>query len=79
MAAGLMKSKKQHEEIVPNKLCAGCRRTCKQPEFALISSCPRYYPMGKKQKTAREWKQQELFSEIVPKRRTGRRTDDSKN
>lgn len=76
MATGLMKGKKQHGETLPNRLCAGCRRTCKQPEFALISSCPRYYPMGKKQKTVKEWKQQELFSETAPKRRTKRRTDD---
>lgn len=48
-------------ESAPNKLCAGCRRSCKQPAFALISSCPRYYPLRKKQQVVKEWKQPELF------------------
>jgi len=47
----------------PNKLCAGCRRSCKQPSFALISSCPRYYPLRKKQQVIKEWKQPELFGD----------------
>lgn len=50
-------------EATPNKLCAGCRRTCKQPSFALISSCPRYYPLRKKQLVVKEWKQQDLFGD----------------
>lgn len=63
-----MKSRRQQEEITPNRLCADCRRTCKQPDFALISSCPRYYPFRKKKKAVKEWKQQELFSETSPKK-----------
>ena len=62
MAPGVMKKKrKKEDETPPNKLCAGCRRTCKQPELAVISSCPRYYPLHKKQQVVKEWKQQELF------------------
>lgn len=53
---------KKTEEPV-NKLCAGCRRTCKQPAFALISSCPRYYPLRRKQLVVKEWKQQDLFGD----------------
>lgn len=56
-------SKPIPNEAAPNKLCAGCRRTCKQPAFALISSCPRYYPLRRKQQIQKEWKQPELFSD----------------
>jgi hypothetical protein len=42
----------------PNKLCQSCRRTCKQPAFALIASCPRYYPGPRLKPT--NWKQLEL-------------------
>ncbi|WP_281185192.1 hypothetical protein [Trichlorobacter lovleyi] len=48
---------------VPNKLCARCRRTCKQPASAVVASCPRYYPLHKKQQIVKEWKQQELFGD----------------
>lgn len=57
------KAKAIQGETTPNKLCAGCRRTCKQPSFALISSCPRYYPLRKKQQVTKEWKQQDLFGD----------------
>lgn len=64
MAPGLMKTRRQkEEEVIPTKLCAGCRRTCKQPSFAKITSCPRYYPLGKKQAKGKEWKQQDLFAD----------------
>lgn len=46
-----------------NKLCAGCRRSCKQPSFALISSCPRYYPLRTKQQVVKEWRQPDLFGD----------------
>lgn len=70
MASGVVKKiRKKQEEITPNKLCVRCRRTCKQPEFAVVSSCPRYYPTRKKQQVAKEWKQQELFP-IDSKKRT---------
>ncbi len=69
MASGVVKKKKKStEEITPNKLCARCRRTCKQTEFAVVSSCPRYYPIRKKQMVVKEWKQQELFPSDPPKR-----------
>ncbi|RNC68339.1 MAG: hypothetical protein ED859_10445 [Desulfuromonadales bacterium] len=42
----------------PNKLCLSCRRACKQPAFAVIASCPRYYP-GPRIKR-QDWKQLEL-------------------
>lgn len=62
MAPGLTKKgRPKQEDTAPNKLCAGCRRSCKQPTFALISSCPRYYPLRKKQLVVKEWKQPELF------------------
>ena len=76
MASGVTrKSRQKQEEIVPNKLCTRCRRKCKQPEFAVVSSCPRYYPIRKKQMVVKEWKQQELFSSDPPKRRTKRTAD----
>lgn len=58
------RTNKAKTEAPPNKLCAGCRRTCKQPSFALISSCPRYYPLRKKQQVVKEWKQPELFGDV---------------
>ena len=57
------KSKHKQEEIVPNKLCARCRRKCKQPVHAVVASCPRYYPLHKKQQVVKEWKQQDLFGD----------------
>ena len=76
MASGVTrKSRQKQEEIVPNKLCARCRRKCKQPKLSVISSCPRYYPLHKKQLVVKEWKQQELFPSDPPKRRTKRTAD----
>lgn len=76
MASGVTKkSRQKQDEIAPNKLCARCRRKCKQPKHAIISSCPRYYPLHKKQQVVKEWKQQELFPSDPPKRRT-KRTED---
>ena len=64
MAPGLTKKgRPRQEDTPPNKLCTGCRRTCKQPAFALISSCPRYYPLRKKQQSVKVWKQPELFGD----------------
>jgi hypothetical protein len=58
-------SKKAKAEDSPNKLCAGCRRTCKQPTTAVVASCPRYYPLHKKQQQkSKEWKQQGLFDDL---------------
>ncbi len=64
----------KEETIIPGKLCASCRRSCKQPQFAVISSCPRYYPFRRKQPVVKEWKQPELFTNDPPKR--GKRTTD---
>ncbi|MGB4599320.1 MAG: hypothetical protein WBI04_05015 [Trichlorobacter sp.] len=62
MAPGVVKKKRQKQEtITPNKLCARCRRSCKQPVSAVVASCPRYYPLHKKQQVVKEWKQQDLF------------------
>ena len=61
MAPGL--NPKQKNNDPPNKLCVRCRRACKQPEFTVVSSCPRYYPLHKKQKVVKEWKQQDLFGD----------------
>jgi hypothetical protein len=47
----------------PNKLCASCRRTCKQASAAVVAKCPRYYPFKRtmgKQKPEFTWKQMEL-------------------
>ena len=33
-----------HKPPDSNLLCLSCRRTCKQQAFALVTSCPRYYP-----------------------------------
>ena len=41
-----------------NKLCLSCRRDCKQPSFAVISACPRYYPGPWIKRES--WKQLEL-------------------
>lgn len=65
MAPGLRKKNKAKQgDAPPNKLCAGCRRSCKQTAVALVSSCPRYYPTRKKQLIVREWKQPELFGDV---------------
>jgi len=63
MAPGVTKTGKKQEKITPNKLCARCRRTCKQPVSAVVASCPRYYPLHKKQQLIKEWKQQDLFGD----------------
>lgn len=64
MAPRLTKqSSAKQDATVANKLCARCRRSCKQPEFAVVSSCPRYYPTRKKQLAIKEWKQPELFGD----------------
>ena len=57
-------SRKQKSNDPPNKLCARCRRTCKQPVSAVVASCPRYYPLHKKQQVVKEWKQQDLFGDV---------------
>ena len=76
MASGVTKkSRQKQDEIAPNKLCARCRRKCKQPKHAIISSCPRYYPLHKKQQVVKEWKQQELFPSDPPKRKAKRTAD----
>ncbi len=41
-----------------NALCQSCRRSCKQPGFALVASCPRYYPGPRIKRCT--WKQLEL-------------------
>ncbi len=62
MASGVGKeSQNKPEKPVSNKLCARCRRSCKQPASAVVAKCPRYYPLRKKQMVVKEWKQQELF------------------
>ncbi len=48
----------KHPKEEANRLCASCRRVCKQPARAVIASCPRYYPRPKIKGNA--WKQQEL-------------------
>ncbi len=48
---------------VMNRLCQRCRRSCKQQESAIITTCPRYYPIRTKQAIIKEWKQQELFND----------------
>ena len=64
MAPGVVKNKRQKREtITPNKLCKRCRRSCKQPVNAVVASCPRYYPIHKKQQVIKEWKQPELFGD----------------
>jgi hypothetical protein len=57
-------ARKQKSNDPPNKLCARCRRTCKQPVSAVVASCPRYYPLHKKQQVIKEWKQQDLFGDV---------------
>lgn len=73
MAAGLTGKTKKTGPA--NRLCARCRRKCKQPEFAVISTCPRYYPIRTKQQAVKEWKQQELFPVDAPKKKTRPATD----
>jgi len=57
-----MKSaKKNNPHSAPNKLCASCRRTCKQAANAVVAKCPRYYPFKRKPSKAEfTWKQMEL-------------------
>jgi hypothetical protein len=56
-----MKQKKSEHKQLPNKLCSSCRRTCKQAAFAVVASCPRYYPFNRKQSRAEfTWKQMDL-------------------
>jgi hypothetical protein len=75
VASGVTKKSSQKQEVfVPNKLCARCRRKCKQPKLSVVSSCPRYYPLHKKQQVIKEWKQQELFPSD-PSKRTTKRSD----
>ena len=69
LQGSLMVRRKKEDEVTTNKLCARCRRTCKQPDFAVVSSCPRYYPIRKKQMAVKEWKQQELFPVEPAKKR----------
>ncbi len=33
----------KREEVLNNRLCLSCRRTCKQPAAVVIARCPRYY------------------------------------
>ncbi len=49
------------EEI--NRLCKRCRRNCKQTVAAVISTCPRYYPLRTRQVVHKDWQQQDLFGE----------------
>lgn len=53
--------KQQKEQA--NRLCASCRRACKQPVQAVIASCPRYYPRPKIKGC--DWKQQEFAFSIT--------------
>ncbi len=55
--------KNRKESVPANKLCVRCRRSCKQPAGAVVASCPRYYPLRKKQLVVKEWKQPELFGD----------------
>ena len=48
--------KTSEQEI--NRLCLACRRTCKQPRYAVVASCPRFY-QGPRIKRC-TWKQLEL-------------------
>lgn len=44
-----------------NRLCGSCRRSCKQPIFAVMVSCPRYYAFKNKvQLNYKQWIQQPL-------------------
>jgi hypothetical protein len=60
---GAMKSAKNKTSYQPaaNKLCASCRRTCKQVANAVVAKCPRYYPFSRTQaKPEFTWKQMDL-------------------
>jgi hypothetical protein len=41
-----------------NTLCLSCRRGCKQAAAAVVSVCPRYYPL--KNTRQKVWRQLEL-------------------
>lgn len=41
-----------------NQLCLSCRRGCKQPAAAIVSVCPRYYPLPRIKRES--WRQLEL-------------------
>jgi hypothetical protein len=45
-------------ESETNRLCLACRRTCKQPKYAVVAACPRFY-QGPRIKRG-NWKQLEL-------------------
>jgi hypothetical protein len=52
---------KDSDKEPANKLCSSCRRTCKQAAFAVVASCPRYYPFRKTgAKPNKIWKQPDL-------------------
>ena len=57
-----MKTLMSHKnQSSPNKLCASCRRTCKQAASAVVAKCPRYYPFHLKHKKAEfTWQQMDL-------------------
>lgn len=58
-----MTKKVRPKQANPNKLCASCRRTCKQNSIAVVASCPRYYPFKRakgKSKPEIIWKQMEF-------------------
>ena len=46
------------KELAANQLCLSCRRTCKQPAYAVVASCPRYYPGPRLKRCT--WKQLSL-------------------
>jgi hypothetical protein len=41
-----------------NQLCLSCRRGCKQAAAAVVSVCPRYYPLPRIKRES--WRQMEL-------------------
>jgi hypothetical protein len=43
-------------EILLNRLCLSCRRTCKQAAVAVVPECKRYYHVGPCG-AHKEWKQ----------------------
>jgi len=54
-------AKTNSHQSAPNKLCASCRRTCKQAANAVVAKCPRYYPFSRKPSKAEfTWKQLEF-------------------
>lgn len=50
---------KKQNEIVLNRLCLSCRRSCKQVAVVVIAECKRYHYTGLRA-PRREWKQLEL-------------------